>query len=945
MRIPAKDIKYVAEQANISTFEANKKMLAARKEYGISYGLYKKLELWKLSDEEFKQRAKSISERRKRLEFMMKLRGWTYNDAVDFSNYLKMQYGLSLEEYVSKELYKLSENELAVYADKKHEGAAPKGKKLWVNRVADKTGWSYETAQEKVDRAKTAFGISPKAYYTKEMYNMSETEMATVALRLNRQQMRRDEVYDKIHEICGKTKEEVRAELDIIRQKQPFFTIGVNWYFDYGIYELDLEKDNFEVDRRIQTTIWLWQLASRIREKLVLIEDGKLSYGSVAGEVEEYYQTVDKVLSDGKRDMLVDKIKYVIPEVETDEKVRHDVALDMRVTELLLKFVPDEYVSFHFYGKSIMDKFGYVSSVMRSQVIATLNPQPIKDMFNNKFSAYSALSSFYGREIVLIDGENAKETFKDFCSRHSTFVKKNNYDALGRGVEKVTVTPETDIDSLYDELTDGGKLIILEELIDAHDEIKKLNKDSVNTVRIVTYVKNYKATISSCFMKVGRKGAFVDNGGAGGILVHIDPERGCLDSNGIDECGIIYETHPDNGYEFKGIQLPDWESAIKKAKEIALQIKDARYIGWDFTYTSDGKWIVVEGNAMTQFFAQQATIGRGIKREFLEQIGYDELKLIHESKLEAESEDEDEEYRFERSDEKEFFFMDEKATPQMKRHYLEERAMAELHYFPNLTDPKTINEKILWLALNYKHPDISKAADKTTAKDYIGDIVGREYTIPTYGVYENASDINFDELPRSFVIKLNDGWGASSVKVINDKDAENLDALKAELTSWLYPWNNYYYRNMCVTDEKIEKPALIIERVLKNKGRASLNDYKLYCCNGEPKYALVVNDRLTDKESRTFVDMDWNILPTGRRGKRFSDNPPKPEHLDEMIRLSRILSKKFPFVRIDFYEVEDRVYIGEMTFTPGMFMRFTTLEWDRKLGDFLDLSGYINQNN
>ena len=941
MRIPYKDIKNVSEKANISFSEANKKMLAARNEYGISYSLYSKLELWKLDDEDFKKRAESIQKRRKNLELLMKKRGISYDEAVNLADYIKNQYDIPLNTYVSKELCNLSENELAVYADKKKEGKALKGKKLWINRVADKAGWSCEKAEYMVNRAADAFGVTPKKYFTNRMYNMSETEMATVALRLNRQQQRRDEVYDKIFEICGKTKEEVREELKRIREKQPFFTIGVIWYFNFGIYELDLDKDNFEIDRRIQTTIWIWQLSSRIREKLVLIEEGDMSYSDVAEEVEEFYETVDRVLSDGKRDMLIEKIKYSIPEVETDEKLRHDVALDMRVTELLLRFVPDEYVSFHFYGRSIMEKMTFVSSVLRAQVIQKLNTQPVKDMFNNKYSAYKALSKYYGREIVLIDGENAKETFRDFCSKHSCFVKKNNFDALGRGVEKIEITPETDIDKLYDDLSEGGKLIILEELINANPAIKKLNKDSVNTVRIITYVKNYRAEVMSCFMKVGRAGAFVDNGGAGGILVHIDIDSGTFDSNGIDEKGIIYETHPDNGYQFKGVKLPDWEEALRLAKEIALEIKGARFIGWDFTYTDEGKWIIVEGNAMTQFFAQQATVGRGIKREFLEQIGYDELKLLHEVKAETEEDDEDE-YKFVRSDEKEFFFMDDKATPQMKRHYLEERGMAELRYFPDLSNPKTINEKILWLALNYKHPDIAKAADKTTAKDYIAKIVGREYTVPTYGVYENASDINFDELPRSFVVKLNDGWGASSVKVINDKNAENIDALKAELTSWLYPWNNYYYRNMGVTDEKLEKPALIIERLLKNEGRASLNDYKLYCCNGEPKYALVVSDRLTNKESRTFVDMDWNILPTGRRGKRFSDNPPKPNNLDKMIELSRTLSKKFPFVRIDFYEVDDRVYVGEMTFTPGMFMRFTTLEWDRKLGDYLDLSAYIN---
>ncbi|MBR1763566.1 MAG: hypothetical protein IJ731_09435 [Eubacterium sp.] len=938
MRIPIKEIKQVANKAKISYSAANKRMMAARKEYGISYALYAKLELYKLSDEEFEKRAKSISERRKRIEIIMQKKGFSYDEAVKYADYLKNEHNLSLAQYVSNELYNLSDFDLAVYAEKKREGKAPQGRKKWALRVADKTGWTFEEANKRLERAKTAFGISAGSYYKHNMFAMSETEMATVALRLKRKQARRDEVYEKIFEICSKTKEDVRAELDIIRKKQPFFTIGVNWYFDNGIYELDLEKDNFEIDRRIQTTIWLWQLASRIREKLVAIEEGKLSYGAAEPEIEEYYQTVDSVLSNGKRDMLVENIKYLIPEVETDEKLKHDIALDMRVTELLLKFTPDEYVSFHFWGKSIMEKQSYVSSVMRAKVIQTLNPQHIKDMFNNKFSAYSALKEYYGRDIVLIDGENAKETFCDFCKKHSTFVKKNNYDALGRGVEKVEITPETDLDALYEELTEGGKLIILEELINANDEIKKLNRDSVNTVRIITYVKNYSAEVLSCFMKVGRAGSFIDNGGAGGILVHINKETGTLDSNGIDERGIIFENHPDNGYKFSGIQLPEWDKALKKAKEIALEIKDARFIGWDFTYTSDGEWIVVEGNALTQFFAQQATIGKGIKREFLEQIGYDELKLIHESKLEADSEDEEDEYAFERRNEKEFFLMEDKATYEMKRHYLEERGFAEMKYFPNLSNPQTINEKILWLALNYKHPDIARAADKTTAKDYIAERVGREHTVPTYGVYENASDIDFDSLPRSFVIKLNDGWGASSVKIINDKEAENLDTLRAELTSWLYPWNNYYYRNMCVTDEKLEKPALIVEKLLKNKENASLNDYKIYCCNGEPKYALVVSDRLTDKESRTFVDKDWNVLPTGRRGKRFSNNPPKPENLEKMFELSRLLSKEFPFVRIDFYENEGRVYIGELTFTPGMFMRFTTLEWDKKLGDYLDLS-------
>ena len=300
-----------------------------------------------------------------------------------------------------------------------------------------------------------------------------------------------------------------------------------------------------------------------------------------------------------------------------------------------------------------------------------------------------------------------------------------------------------------------------------------------------------------------------------------------------------------------------------------------------------------------------------------------------------------EEFKYRPNTPLEAFLMEDKITYDIKKIHCEQKAYKQMGYFPNLKEPKSFNEKIIWLALNYKNPNIAIAADKAKAKQWISERIGSEYVIPLIGVYYDVNDINFKELPQRFVAKLNDGWGADNVMVVIDKNKLNIDKTKAILSSWLYPWKNYYYQNMCITDEKMEKPTIIIEEYVEQKGSESLDDFKFYCCNGEPKFALVVTGRGTSSQTRSFVDMNWNILPVERAGKPSCNIPQKPQCFDKMLELCRILSKEFPLVRVDCYEVDGRVYIGEMTFTPGMFLKFKPKEWDFRLGEFLDLSKYM----
>ena len=289
---------------------------------------------------------------------------------------------------------------------------------------------------------------------------------------------------------------------------------------------------------------------------------------------------------------------------------------------------------------------------------------------------------------------------------------------------------------------------------------------------------------------------------------------------------------------------------------------------------------------------------------------------------------------------REAYMMETRITPAMQRMYCVQKAYAQLGYLPDLDNPKSFNEKIIWLALNYKNPDIRIGADKYRAKEYISSKVGSQYVVPLLGAYDDVAQVDFDSLPEKFVAKANSGWGSDQVIIVTNNDTYCIDHLKVMMSTWLYPWCTYYYQNMCITDEKIE-PKLVIEELLETEEGGSVDDYKFYCCNGEPRFALVVSDRKARTQTRTFVDMNWECIPVMRKGKKTAASPKKPKKLREMVKLCRILSKDFPLVRIDFYEVDGRVYVGELTFTPGMFLGFRPIEMDYKLGEYLDLSEYI----
>lgn len=255
--------------------------------------------------------------------------------------------------------------------------------------------------------------------------------------------------------------------------------------------------------------------------------------------------------------------------------------------------------------------------------------------------------------------------------------------------------------------------------------------------------------------------------------------------------------------------------------------------------------------------------------------------------------------------------------------------------WPELKNPKTFNEKLNWLKLYDRNPVYTTMVDKYEAKRYVADLIGEEYIIPTLGVWDKAEDIDFDGLPQKFVLKATHDSGR--VLICKDKSKFDRSMAVKEMNESLK--RNFY----AVTREwpyKNVKPRIIAEQLLESADNKDLADYKVHNFNGIPKAILVCRDRFADTGlTEDFYDIHWNHLDVKRPGH---PNAPllenRPVTLDLMLELSSKLAKGYPFMRTDFYTVNDKIYFGEITLYPASgSVPFIPSNYDDVLGKFLEI--------
>lgn len=251
----------------------------------------------------------------------------------------------------------------------------------------------------------------------------------------------------------------------------------------------------------------------------------------------------------------------------------------------------------------------------------------------------------------------------------------------------------------------------------------------------------------------------------------------------------------------------------------------------------------------------------------------------------------------------------------------------------DLENPVTFVEKINWYKLNDHNPLMVKCADKVGLREYALEKGYGEYLNDCLGVYDNVKDIDISELPQKFVMKA--AHGSHMNIIVKDKSAVNWKKSFILMKNWLkqdiyWGGREWVYKDM--------PKRIIIEKYLEDE-TGELRDYKIFCFNGIPRFVQVDIGRFAKHHVRNFYDLNWNLLDiTDDVGYDSTLNVSKPQALNKMIQISKTLSKPFQFVRVDFYEVNKKPYIGEMTFFHmGGNTGIKSEEWEKTIGGYWQL--------
>lgn len=253
----------------------------------------------------------------------------------------------------------------------------------------------------------------------------------------------------------------------------------------------------------------------------------------------------------------------------------------------------------------------------------------------------------------------------------------------------------------------------------------------------------------------------------------------------------------------------------------------------------------------------------------------------------------------------------------------------------DLDNVQTYNEKLQWLKLHYRPQEQVRLADKVEVRRYVQARIGAEYLIPILGVYDKVEDIPWNYMPNRFVLKCSHASSANIVCV--DKSKLNIPKTQSQLQRWMRRNWFWYGREWPYLGIK---PRILAEEFLDDGHQTGLVDYKFFCFDGHPRVLFVATDRQSAQEETKFdfYDLDWNKLPIVNGHPNSSQVMEKPASFDEMLRIARELSRGFPHVRIDLYEVHGRVFFGEMTFYHySGFTQFKPFKWDVIFGSWLKL--------
>ena len=270
----------------------------------------------------------------------------------------------------------------------------------------------------------------------------------------------------------------------------------------------------------------------------------------------------------------------------------------------------------------------------------------------------------------------------------------------------------------------------------------------------------------------------------------------------------------------------------------------------------------------------------------------------------------------------------EKVLPD--RLYLKMLFKLKVGYKLNLKTPKTFNEKLSWIKLYDRQPLYTRLADKYAVKQYVTERIGERYVVDNYLVAENWDEIDFDKLPNQFVLKCT--HDSSGVFVCRNKQQFDFERVRQKVVAslqrnYFYPGREWPYMNI--------KPRIIVDRYLDDHTGNELRDYKFWCFNGKPTYMYCTIKGANIFEN--FYDMQFRPVMIDHGFPRHQPEFERPKNFELMKELATKLSEDIPFVRVDFFDVDENVYFGEFTFYDWGALKPFRGDWDQRLGELIHL--------
>ena len=261
----------------------------------------------------------------------------------------------------------------------------------------------------------------------------------------------------------------------------------------------------------------------------------------------------------------------------------------------------------------------------------------------------------------------------------------------------------------------------------------------------------------------------------------------------------------------------------------------------------------------------------------------------------------------------------------------------------NLKNPQRFTEKLQWYKLNYRNPIMHQCVDKYEVRKYVKSKGLEDILNELYGIYNSTKEIDYSKLPNKFVLKTTAGGGGNNTIICEDKQKYDINKNNKMIDEWL----------RINTKKSVSREwayeglnnRIIIERILEGNddNLSGINDYKFFCYNGKVEYIVFDGDRYV-KHKRNFYDKDWNYIDIDTDCDKMGDSIEKPKMLEEMKKVAEKLAEDFPFVRVDLYCINNKIYFGELTFYPwGGYVKYNPDEFDYELGKKFELTIYNNE--